>query len=176
MIKDVTLTKGEVITMKIRWQAGAHTIVDISKPLPAPLDRAMPEETLNRIRQLSEKFTPKQIVEKLNREGYVTGTKQKFTTQILHQVSAKYGIKSYYKHLREKGKLTAQEMAAKFGVLNSTVIRWCRAGLLSGCVVNDRGEYLFDPVQAMHPVKRQGEKLETRKGNLENYAHNLQEV
>jgi DNA invertase Pin-like site-specific DNA recombinase/predicted DNA-binding protein len=176
MIKDVTLTKGEVITMKIRWQAGAHTIVEIPKPLPAPLERTIPEETLNRIRQLSENFTPKQVVDSLNHEGYVTGTKQKFNTHILHQVSTKYSIKSYYRHLREKGKLTAKETAAKFGVLNTTVIRWCKAGLLSGYVVNDRGEYLFDPVQAMHPAKRQGEKLETRKRNLENYAHNPQEV
>ncbi len=176
MIKDVTLIKEEVITIKVRWQAGAHTIVEIPKPLPAPLERTIPEETLNRIRQLSEKCTSKQLVDILNNEGYMTGTKQKFNTHILHQVSTKYGIKSYYKHLREKGKLTAQEMAAKFGVLNITVIRWCRAGLLSGYVVNERGEYLFDPVQEMCPVKRQGEKLETRKINLENYAHNLQEV
>jgi hypothetical protein len=172
MIKDVTLIKGKMITIKVRWQAGAHTIIEIPKPLPAPLERTIPEQALNRIRQLSEECTPRQIVNTLNREGYTTGTKQKFNTHILHQVRTKYGIKSYYTHLREKGKVTAEEMGAKFGVINTTVIRWCRAGLLSGYIVSDRGEYLFDPVQKISPVKRQGEKLETRKRNLENYSHN----
>lgn len=176
MIKDVTLLKEEGITLKIRWQGGAHTIIEIPKPLPAPLERVTPSDSLSRIRELSTKFRPKQIVDILNSEGYVTGTKQKFDSKKFHHIACIYGIKSYYSHLREEGKLTVKEMADRLGISPSTVIQWYKAGLLTGYVANDKGEYLFDPPGDNCPPKRPGEKLETRKKKLKNCGNNLYEV
>jgi len=176
MIKDVTIIKNEKITLKIRWQGGAHTIMEIPIPLPAPLERSTPKEAIDRIRELSKTLTAKQVVEHLNREGYITGTRQPFDVNRLHQITAAYGIKNYYDHLREEGKLTTGEMAERLGICAGTVIKWCRAGLLRGYVVNDKGEYLLDPPPDIKPVKRRGEKLETRRRNLENCLHSLNGV
>lgn len=149
MIKDVTLIKEKVVTIKVRWQAGAYTVMEIPKPLPAYMERITPKEIISRIRYLSEHFTPKQIVDILNCEGYKTGTKQDFDVKRLQTLCFNYGIKSYYKHLKEKGKLTAKEIAERFGICVDTVITRYKAGLLTGYVANDKGEYLFDPPESL---------------------------
>lgn len=176
MIKDVTLIKDEVITIKIRWQGGAHTIMEIPKPLPAPLERITPEGVIDRIKQLSTNCTPKQIVDILNREGHTTGTKQKFDLIKLQHITSDYGIKTYYGHLREEGKLTSKEVAKMFGICTTTAIQWHKAGLLKGYVVNDKGEYLFDTPEGSIPPKRPGEKLQTRRKKLENFINTVHKV
>jgi len=80
-----------------------------------------------------------------------------------------YGIKSCYRHLREVGKLTCEELAKMLGVSTSTVNHWHRAGLLSGRVANDKGECLYDLPGGNLPTKRQGEKLDARKKKAENF-------
>lgn len=176
MIKDVTLVKDKKITLKIRWHGGAHTIKKITIPLLSVAARSTPKETIARIRQLSMKCTPKQIVQILNREGYVTGTEQKFTVKKLHFLIGKCKIKSYYNHLREKGKLTVKEMAQKLQISPQTVIRWYKFGLLKGYVTNGKGEYLFNAPEDVWPVKKRGERLDIRKQNIKNDPINLQEV
>src|SRR3989337_1445088 len=47
MIKDVTLIKDVKITLKIRWQGGAHTLMEIPKPLPAPLKRSTSKDAID---------------------------------------------------------------------------------------------------------------------------------
>ena len=170
MIQDVTLIKDKEITIKIRWRGGAHKIMEIPKPLPAPLERMTPEEAVDRIKQLSTNYTAKQIADILNREGYVTGTHQKFGSRNLQYIMSAYGIKSYYGHLREEGKLTSKEVAKILGICTTTVIDWHRAGLVNGRVANDKGDYLFDlPIDNL-PSKRPGEKLYVRKKKVENFV------
>lgn len=176
MINDVTLVKDEVITIKIRWRGGAHTIMEIPKPLSAPLERITPGDAVDRIKQLSTDCTSKQIIDILNREGYATGTKQKFGINNLQHIMSTYGIKTYYRRLREGGKLTSEEVAKMLGICTTTVIQWYKAGLLNGYVANDKGECLFDLPADNLLFKRQGEKLETRKKNLENFINPTHEV
>jgi DNA invertase Pin-like site-specific DNA recombinase len=176
MIKDVTLIKSEVITIKVRWQGGAYTTREIPIPLSAPEARITPEETINRIRQLSQSCPPKQIVDILNQEGHITGTKQRFDVGKLKRITHDYDIKSYYRHLCESGKLTLAEMAQQLGVCKDTVKRWHRAGLLTGYVANDKGECLFDPITGQRPVKRQGVKLANRGKKSENSYNRSNEV
>jgi DNA invertase Pin-like site-specific DNA recombinase/DNA-binding transcriptional regulator YiaG len=169
MIQDVTLMKDKSITMKILWRGGAHTILDIPKPLPAPLQRMTPEKAVDRIKQLSTDYTTKQIADILNREGYVTGTHQEFSKGILQHIMPSYGIKSYYEHLREQGKLTTGELAKMLGICTTTVIEWHRAGKLTGCIANDKGEYLFDCPIGKLQSKKIGGKLNGRKKKNENF-------
>jgi len=150
--------------------------MEIPKPLPAPLERLTPRETIDRIKELSTNFTSKQIVDILNREGYITGTKQKFSTNNLQQIMSTYGIKTYYRRLQEEGKLTSKEVAKMLGICTTTVLQWYKAGLLNGYVASDKGECLFDVPISNLPSKRPGEKLETRKKNLENFVDTVYEV
>lgn len=176
MIKDVTLTRAKVITIKVRWRGGAYTTIEIPIPLPAPKARRTPEKTINRIRQLSQSCRPKQIVDILNQEGHITGTKQEFDIYKLKRVTNRHGIESYYQHLHEMGKLTLAEMAQHLGVCKDTVRKWHQAGLLTGYVANDKGECLFDLPVSQGPVKRQGVKLATRRikpGNSHDRSHEV---
>lgn len=171
MIQDVTLMKDKAITMKILWRGGAHTILDIPKPLPAPLERMTPEGAVNRIKQLSTNYTAKQIADILNREGYATGTHQTFSSRNLQHIMWSYGIKNYYEYLREQGKLTTKDLAKRLGVCTTTVIDWHKAGLLNGCIANDKGEYLFDLPIGNLPSKRPGGKLYGRKKKVEDFVN-----
>ncbi len=176
MIEDVTLIKGEMITIKIRWKGGAHIVMDVPVPLSAPMERMTPLKAIERIKELSTSFTVKQIAAILNREGYMTGTKQKFSARNLQQIISSYGIKTYYWHLREKGKLTSKEMAEMLGIAKATVLAWHKAGLLCGYIADDKGEYLFDTPSNNLPSKKQGEKLHERKKKIENFVHVLERV
>lgn len=69
-----------------------------------------------------------------------------------------------------------KEIAGMLGICPDTAKQWCKAGLLSGYIANDKGEYLFDPLNDNHIVKRQGEKLEIRRNNIENSFNDLYEV
>ena len=171
MIKDVTLVKDAVTTLKIRWQGGAQTIMEVPIRLPAPSKRITPEKTIERIRQLSKSLTSKQMVDILNQEGYTTGVNNKFDASRLQQLMKAHSIKSYYWRLRKAGKLTVPEMAKRLGICTDTVKKWYQAGLLTGYVANDKGEYLFDPPTAHRPVKRRGEKLETRREKMKFMAN-----
>jgi len=166
MIKDVTLTKNEKISIQIRWNGGANTIIEISSPLPAPLARQIPEKTLIRIRKLSIEHTPAQVVDLLNNEGYKTGTKKIFTLRRLSHIVKKYQIKTFYTLLREQGKLTAKEISKKFGVCSGTVIKWHRAGLITANMITGKNKFLFDDPGDIILVSRRGEKLATRKEKL----------
>ncbi len=170
MIQDVTLIKGEAITIKILWRGGAQTITEIPKPLPAPLERMTPEGAIARIKQLSPDNTVNQIAAILNREGYTTGTKQSFSNRNLQSIMSAYGIKSFYWHLRETGKLTCEELAEMLGVSTTTVKHWHKTGLLRGGVANDKGECLYDLPKGNLPTKIQGGKLNAGKKKAENFT------
>lgn len=176
MIKDATLIKSEIITIKVRWQAGTYTTIEIPRPLPATESRKTPQQTINRIRELSQSCPHKQIVDILNTEGHITGTKLKFNVAILKHIIHQHGMKSYYQHLRESGKLTLAEMAQQLGVHKCTVRIWHQAGLLTGHVANDKREYLFDPIKGDKPLKRQGVKLTSRSPKSENLHNHSNEV
>jgi hypothetical protein len=71
-------------------------------------------------------------------------------------------LKCRYDRLREKGKLTIQEMASQLSLNVHTIRAWHKAGLLQGYLGNDREVYLFDPPGPNIPTKQMGQKLSDR--------------
>ena len=55
-----------------------------------------------------------------------------------------YALKPRHDRLRERGLLTALEVADRFGVSDTTVYRWHGAGLLRAHAYSDRPRYLYE--------------------------------
>lgn len=146
LIEDVTLVKHDEITVHVRFRGGATTTLKVPLPLNAWQGRKTPEGHIALIDKLLNSHTDTEVATMLNDQGYITGAGDPFSLESLHWVRQRYGLKSYKERLREKGMLTSREIAVQFGVTISSVNDWRRKGLLRGCQCNDKGEYLYHPL------------------------------
>jgi DNA invertase Pin-like site-specific DNA recombinase len=165
LIEDVTLIKGEDITANIRFRGGATRTLHVAVPLSAWKQRTTDPEVIRLIDQLLDHGTDAWIAAELNRRGYRSGMKQEFTRTIVAKLRRKYGLRTRYDRLRERGLLNVSEMAAELGVTRPTVHTWRAHGLLKGYPYNDKGERLYElPPKDQRPRKQQGlhGKLTTR--------------
>ena len=157
LIEDVTLIKAERITVGIRFKGGATRTMHLPLPLSAWNQRTTNPEVIRQIDQLLDTCTEAQVAEELNRRGYRSGMKRQFTSRIVAKLRRAYGLRPRYDRLRERGLLTASEMAAQLKVTRQTVRIWCAHGLLKGYLYNDKGERLYElPPEDQRPKKQQG--------------------
>ncbi len=68
--------------------------------------------------------TDGEIAAILNERGYRTGHSHAFDPISVKVVRDNYALKSRHDRLRERGLLTALEIADRFGVSDTTVYRW----------------------------------------------------
>lgn len=160
VIEDVTLIRAEAITAHVRFKGGDTRTIVVPLPLPAPDLRRTDSSVLERIDQLLDDHSEEDAVELLNEEGLRTGTGLPFTRARLHDVRTRYGLKSRYRRLRERGLWTLKEVAAHLGVCPSTIQRWYELGLLKAHPCGShRSRRLYEPPGADAPRPQQGRKL-----------------
>lgn len=157
LIEDVTLIKADKITVGIRFKGGATHTLYLPLPLSAWQQRTTNPEVIRQIDHLLETHTESQVADELNRRGYRSGMKRAFTSRIINKLRRAYGLRSRYDRLRERGLLTASEMAAELGVTQQTVRIWRSHALLQGYPYNEKGERLYErPPENQQPQKQQG--------------------
>ena len=152
LIEDVTVYKAEQMVAHIRFKGGATQTITVALPPPFAHSRLTAPETLAEIDRLLDEYTDAQIAEHLNQEGYRTFDGLLFQSMHVYQLRRHHGLPDRYTRLRAQGLLTAEELAASFGVTAQTIWRWYRQGYIVGLCYNDRGSCLFPP-QA-HPYRR----------------------
>jgi DNA invertase Pin-like site-specific DNA recombinase len=163
LVADVTLIKGEQVTLKVRFRGGATQVLNIPPALCAWQKWETSPEVVRLIDTLLDEYTEPQVAAILNARGLHPGKGGTFHTGIVARVRRNYGLKTRYERLREAGMLTAAEMAEILDVDRSTVMVWHRAGLLCGHAYNAKGSCLFDPPGPDAPTKLQGRKLADRR-------------
>jgi hypothetical protein len=159
LIEDVTLIRGERITVHIRLKGGTTRTLDVPLPLSAWQLRLTPDAVVRQIDRLLDQHTDIGIASELNRLGLRSGTGCAFTPLIVMHIRQNHCLKRRYDRLREAGMLTQDEMAAKLGVHVTTVHRWQAHGLLRAHAYNDKNQCLYEPISEDTPVKSQGRKL-----------------
>jgi hypothetical protein len=93
LIQDVTLTKGEqVITLAVRWQTQACTVVEVPRPLRPYDARRTPVDVVERVRVLAKKHSAVQIATLLNAEGRRSGTGRPFTVRSVQWIRFSHSI------------------------------------------------------------------------------------
>ncbi|WP_437222397.1 recombinase family protein [Planctomicrobium sp. SH661] len=162
LVEDVTLLKGEQITVQVRLKGGSTRTLLVQPALSAGKARQTSTEVLRELDRLLDEHPPGQVAELLNASGFQTGERQFFTTRIVVRLCKVYHLKTHYDRLRAAGKLTHQELATQLHVAPQTIRIWAHHGLLQRHVYNDKQECLYDPPDAATPVKSQGQKLSER--------------
>ena len=143
LIEDVTLTKA-TRSLEVRLRGGATRQIAWTPDIhPSQLIKTS-DEVVAEVDRLMNDHTYGEIVAILNRRGYRTGHGHAFDPISVRGVRINYALKSRRDRLRERGLLTALEIAARFGVSDTTVYRWHGAGLLRAHAYSDRPRYLYE--------------------------------
>jgi DNA invertase Pin-like site-specific DNA recombinase len=158
LIEDVTLSKGEQITVQVRFKGGATRMLSLLPPQPAWKIWQTSPEVVAEVDRLLNDHTEVEIAALLNERGRRSGTGRTFTKRMISQIRCQYRLKSRFSRLREAGMLTQQEIADQLGIHTTTVHHWRRNGLLTAHAYHNKPEYLYEPVSTNSPLKRQGLK------------------
>jgi len=168
LIKDVCLARGETtIEVSIRWKTEACTVVSIPRPRRSCDVRRTDPAAVARLRALAADTPDRQIAETLDREGFRSGTGQRFTTNIVKQLRYSYSIPSgcpdgpvaSAQGYRADGRCSSKTAADLLNVNVSTIAAWCQSGLLEGIQSGPHGPWwiLLTPetiVRLRKPTRR----------------------
>jgi DNA invertase Pin-like site-specific DNA recombinase len=141
LIKDVTLARGEtLIRVAIRWQTEACTVLEVPRPKRSYEMRRTDPMIVDRVKALAREHTDRQIAVMLDQEGFRSGTGSRFTRQIVAQLRYSYSISTCCPEApaacaegyRADGRCSVKSAAELLNVNVSTIVDWCRSGLLDG--------------------------------------------
>jgi DNA invertase Pin-like site-specific DNA recombinase len=158
LIEDVTLSKGEQITVQVRFKGGATRTLSLPPPQPAWAIWQTSPEVVAEVDRLLNDHTAGRIAALFNDKGWHSGKGGRFTRRIIARIRYQYRLRSRFDRLRETGMLTQAEIADELGIHPSTVHDWRHSGLLKAHAYTDKPEYLYESVSANRPLKRQGIK------------------
>lgn len=156
LIHDVTLTRHDrTIVVQVRFKGGQTTTVHITVGLPAPEQRRTPADVIAAVDALLEDHTEGGVADHLNNTGVTSGTGQAFSASIVHHIRMTYQLRSRHDRLSDRGLVGVNELAEHLGVCTTTIKIWRHEGLLTGEILNDKGEYLYQ-IPAITPRKATG--------------------
>jgi hypothetical protein len=151
LLEDVTLNRGEHISLQVRFKGGACRTLQLPLPLPSWQIRLTPKAVIGEIDRLLNDHTVLQIATILNARGVRPGGAASFNSRLVTRLACTYHLKPRYDRLRERELLTLQEMADTLQVTTTTVKRWLQRGLLRGHPYSDKNECLYEP-PSNHPL------------------------
>jgi hypothetical protein len=144
LIENVTMIKGEDITLHVRFKGGAKKTFKIPLP-PKGWQHALTDpEIVELIDELLNNHNYSEIATILNERGYKSGTGLQFDRKVVTGIRRSYNLKTRYARLRNTGKLTAEEVANLLSVSIQTVRRWGKDGILKTYPYNDRNGCLYE--------------------------------
>ena len=131
LLEDVTLIRGDDITLHIRFKGGAHRTIQLPLPQRSWEQRQTSPEAVAAIDRLLDHHTYPEIAAMLNERGMTSGEGKPFTARIVARIQRRYGLMPRYDRLRTAGMLTLQEIAQVLDLSSTRVKIWKRHGLLS---------------------------------------------
>jgi DNA invertase Pin-like site-specific DNA recombinase len=163
IIEDVTLIKmpAEGTTkVHIRFKGGKIQTLTIMSPKSS----AQQVKTHPGIVELVDKFLDKhiysEIAELLNQQGYSPGGSTRhgrhdarFTALKVAYLVHRYGLRSRYDRLRDRGMLTKREAAARLNIHETTLAKWAENGLVARHSYN--AHYYLYEVPETNPPRKQ---------------------
>ena len=161
LIEDVTLVKAERIAIHVRFRGGRTASLEIDKPKPIALIRKTPSAVVKTVDELLETCTDRQVAQQLNEQGYKNWRGQSFTDKKVVVIRLAYHLKSRFERLRERGMLSARELADQLDVCPTTIYQWGHAGFLHEHRYGNKHRCLYEPVGNVILVKGKGGRQPT---------------
>jgi DNA invertase Pin-like site-specific DNA recombinase len=154
LIEDVTMIRGEDITLHVRFKGGAEKTLKIPLPLKGWQYNVTDPEIVALVDDLLTNHTNSGIASILNERGYKTGTGRPFDGNIVKGLTHTHKLKTRYARMRNRGKLTAGEVANLLGVSAQTVRRWGENGIIKSYPYNDRNGCLYEHPGVNSPLMK----------------------
>ena len=128
LLEDVTLTRGEQISVNIRFKGGALKKLSLPIPLNGFMERKTRPDIVEEVDRLLETHHNIEIANILNKRGLKTGNDLPFTPAAVKRIRQTYHLKERYTRLREKGMLRREEMLKYLNVSDVTLRNWKQKG------------------------------------------------
>ena len=155
LIEDVTLKKGEKITVSIRFNGGATKVLELDPPLNYCMARKTAKHVVEEIDQLLDHHKDSEIASILNEKGWTTGDGLKFTSLSVMRIRRAYKLRSRYGRLKAKGLYMRKQMETALGISSGTLQKLKDHGLIRAYQYGDgKSNILYEP-----PTKEFVEKL-----------------
>jgi DNA invertase Pin-like site-specific DNA recombinase len=144
LIEDVTMIRGEDITLHVRFKGGATKTLKLPLPLKGWEYNVTDPKIVDIVDDLLGDHTYSEIATILDNRGYKSGQGHRIDRRTVVGITHKYKLKTRYARLRATGKLTANEVASLLGVTVGTARRWGKKGIIKTYPYNDRNGCLYE--------------------------------
>jgi hypothetical protein len=144
LLEDVTLLRGQNLTVQVRFKGGANRTLSLPLPHNGWQARQAKPELLQEIDRLLDQFTMGQVAAELNQRGWHTSLQRPFSAQRINGLCRYRGLKSRQQRLQDRGLLNSHAIAQLIGTKPTLVDYWREQGLLKGVPLNDKHEYMYE--------------------------------
>ncbi|MFZ1107572.1 MAG: recombinase family protein [Rhodomicrobium sp.] len=117
----------------VRLQGGATRTLQLDRPLPIAQIRKFKPELVAEVDRLLDKHCDREISDFFNQQGLRTWEGEPFNLKKIAHIRNAYNLPSRRQRLRDRGMLTTEEVAKRFGVSQTAVHQWGRQGLITKC-------------------------------------------
>ena len=145
LIEDVTVHKGQQITLNVRFRGGATSTLTLPLPRKHWELRKTDAAVVAELDGLLAEHTASEVAAILNARGRTTGTGAPFQPSSVNGIAESYHLETLRHRLRGLGMITAQQLAVRLGVRIETIHRYQRSGRIHGRAYNGRGARMYNP-------------------------------
>jgi DNA invertase Pin-like site-specific DNA recombinase len=154
LLEDVTMIRGEEITLHVRFKGGAKKTLKLPPPLKGWQYNVTDPEIVELVDELLSNHNYLEIATILDERGYKSGTGMQFDKKVVKAITHSYNLKTRYARLRNTAKLTAEEVANLLGVTVATVRRWGKKEIIKTYPYNDRNGCLYEHPGVNSPLMK----------------------
>ena len=166
LIEDVTLIKAEQIAIHVRFRGGQSTSLSVARPLPMARVRKTLPEVIHRLDQLLEACSDREAAAQINMLGFGNWKGEPFTAKRVCYLRRIYQLKSRFDRLRDRGFITAEEVAHELGICLSQVHILGREGILPRQRYGNEQRCLYAPLNGAVLVRGRGGRYRSRRPAL----------
>jgi DNA invertase Pin-like site-specific DNA recombinase len=154
LIEDVTMIRGEDITLHVRFKGGATKTIKLPLPLKGWQYNMTDPKIVEIVDELLSNHTYSQIATILNKQGFKSGQGHRIDRNVVKSITHSYKLKTRYARMRATGKLRVEEVAKLLGRTVATVRSYGKKGIIKTYPYNDRNGCLYEHPGINSPLMR----------------------
>jgi DNA invertase Pin-like site-specific DNA recombinase len=149
LLEDVTLRRGEDVTVQVRFKGGATHQLQVPLPKSVTITRKTNLAFIHEMDRLLNEHSESEVAQILNERGWRSSTGQVFSLTLVQGLRRTYRLKSRFARLQEQGLLTARQIEDMLGPGTNRAKYWRQAGVLKVVKLNQHYKDLYQrPTEA----------------------------
>ena len=147
LIEDVTLLRGEVYTVHVRFKGGTIRTLEVTPPVSGSQVWATDEMVVEEVDRLLEDHTFGEIADIFRTRGLRTAKGLPFAACHVRSIQQKRGLRNREERLKNRGMLTCRELATELGIGLRGLLSRSKRGDLAGfraVALDDAGRCMYE--------------------------------